>query len=165
MSNSHNKVRTNTARAFGFHTAPGHLIRRAQQIAVALFVEETSSDDITPIQFALLSELAQHPEIDQASLASQIAVDVATLGQVAMRLEERGLIARDADASDRRRKRLVITSQGEKLLKSVETKVENAQHRILAPLTKSEAVTFVKLLTKLVGGNNESSRAPLVRSE
>jgi MarR family transcriptional regulator, temperature-dependent positive regulator of motility len=148
---------------FDFHRAPGHLIRRAQQIAVALFVEETSGADITPIQFALMSELARHPEIDQATLASQIAVDVATFGQVAIRLEERGLIERATDPIDRRRKRLVLTTHGKKTLAAIVEKVESAQTRIMAPLTQTEAAKFIALLTKLVGGNNDASRAPLVR--
>src|SRR5882724_10320385 len=33
---------------------PGHLIRRLQQIAVALFMAETKEFDITPIQYAAL---------------------------------------------------------------------------------------------------------------
>ena len=36
---------------------PGHLIRRAQQIAVAIFAEQLASADITPVQFAILNAL------------------------------------------------------------------------------------------------------------
>jgi hypothetical protein len=33
---------------------PGHLIRRAHQIAWAAFMEETKGQDITPVQYAAL---------------------------------------------------------------------------------------------------------------
>src|SRR5712692_205584 len=36
------------------HGAPGHLIRRSQQIAVAIFMEETKAFDLTPVQYATL---------------------------------------------------------------------------------------------------------------
>lgn len=146
--------------SFDFHHAPGHLIRRAQQIAVAIFMEESKEFDVTPIQFALLSELLQHEDIDQVTLANRIAVDVATLGQVAKRLEARGLIERADDAIDRRRKRLVVSSEGRRLIKSLSPRVANAQDRIMLPLTSAEQKQILKLLTKLVGGNNQASRAP-----
>jgi hypothetical protein len=34
------------------HRQPGHLIRRAQQIAVAIFIEECAAFDLTPVQYA-----------------------------------------------------------------------------------------------------------------
>jgi len=147
-----------------FYRMPGHLIRRAQQIAVALFAEETSGFDITPIQFALLSELSQSKALDQVTLASHIAVDVATLGQVAARLEERELVAREADPADARRKRIVITRKGRAVLRQIAPAVGNAQTRILAPLNARDQATFARLLEKLVRSNNDSSRAPLRRT-
>jgi MarR family transcriptional regulator, lower aerobic nicotinate degradation pathway regulator len=149
--------------AFDIHLVPGHLIRRTQQIAVAIFMEEMAALDLTPIQFALLAELARSSEIDQVTLAAQIAVDVATLGQVVLRLEERGLLARKSDAADRRRKRLAVTTQGRAMLAKAVPAVKAAQQRILAPLTKSEQKEFQRLLAKLAENNNEASRAPMRR--
>ena len=37
---------------FDIAHAPGHLIRRAQQIAVAEFARATAELDVTPVQFA-----------------------------------------------------------------------------------------------------------------
>ena len=58
---------------------PGHLIRRAQQIAVAIFAEQLASADITPVQFAILNALLGSPGIDQVSLAKRVAFDPAAL--------------------------------------------------------------------------------------
>lgn len=145
------------------HAAPGHLIRRAQQIAVALFAEQTAGYDITPIQFALLSELATSGPMDQVTLASHIAIDVATLGQVAQRLAQRGLVAREADVNDRRRKLIVLIAGGRALLRKVLPLVATTQNKILAPLSPTEQVEFCRLLTRLVHQNNEQSRAPMRR--
>ncbi len=150
--------------AFDIHSVPGHLIRRAQQIAVAIFAEETTESGLTPIQFALLAELERTSGADQVTLAALIAVDVATFGQVATRLEERGLVARESDPEDRRRKRLTLTTAGRACLKRSIPAVLSTQERILAPLDTSERRELCRLLSKLVEQNNESSRAPMRRA-
>jgi hypothetical protein len=94
------------AKSFDFHHTPGHLVRRAHQRAVALFMEETAGFDVTPVQFAILHELLARPGEDQVTLASRVAFDAATSGSVIGRLEKRGWIRREPDTRDRRRKLL-----------------------------------------------------------
>ena len=36
-------------KSFDFAKAPGHLVRRAQQIAVSLFMTELAAEDVTPV--------------------------------------------------------------------------------------------------------------------
>ena len=50
---------------------PGHLIRRAQQIAVALFMEECAPVDITPVQYAALIAVRENPDLDAIRLSSR----------------------------------------------------------------------------------------------
>jgi hypothetical protein len=38
---------------YDYHAAPGHLIRRAHQLAVSIFAEKTAVFEITPVQFAM----------------------------------------------------------------------------------------------------------------
>src|SRR6266852_8957784 len=78
------------------YVAPGHLIRRSQQIGVAIFFEEFEGYDVTPIQYAALIAIRDRPGIDQRTLADQIAIDRSTIGTVLKTLEERGLIRRVA---------------------------------------------------------------------
>ena len=49
---------------------PGHLIRRLQQFAVALFMDETQGQDLTPVQFAALAAAHRQPGMDQRTLAA-----------------------------------------------------------------------------------------------
>ncbi len=134
-------------------TTPGHLIRRAQQIAVAIFAEQLASADITPVQFAILNALLDSPGIDQVSLAKRVAFDPATSGSVIGRLEAKGWVVREADRSDRRRKLLVVTPQGVQALASIQSDVSQVQEKILAPLTAQEQSQFVHLLSRLVQGH------------
>ena len=82
------------AKSFDFQHAPGHLIRRAHQLAVAIFMEETGDFDITPVQFAILNALIDDPGEDQVTLAAKVAFDAATFGSVIGRLETKGWVRR-----------------------------------------------------------------------
>ena len=139
---------------------PGHLIRRAQQIAVAIFIEECVQFDLTPVQYAALVAIRENPGIDATRLSALIAFDRSTLGNVLERLEARGLIARYSAPEDKRIKLLKLSPQGRTLGKRAESAVERAQERILAPLQPQDRKTLLKLLGQLVELNNDASRAP-----
>lgn len=138
------------AKAFDFGHAPGHLIRRAHQLAVAIFMEEMNGFDVTPVQFAILNALIADPGEDQVTLAGKVAFDAATFGSVIGRLEAKGWVRREADALDRRRKLLWITPQGEQAAQRMKRAVAKAQSRILGPLESSERQQLTNLLVKLV---------------
>ena len=140
---------------------PGHLIRRLQQIAIGIFMEETKAFDITPPQYATLLAIKKRPGIAKTQLADTVALDRSTIGELVLRLESRGLLNRSSTTEDRRIKKLKITAAGRKLLREVETAVIRAQDRILAPLSAQEAEKFKEMLSKLVDLNNQHSRAPL----
>ena len=64
------------------HVMPGHLIRRAQQIAVAIFIEECAAYDLTPVQYATLVAVRENEGIDATRLSAIVALDRSTLGNV-----------------------------------------------------------------------------------
>jgi DNA-binding MarR family transcriptional regulator len=143
------------------YARPGHLIRRCQQIAVALFMEETEAFGVTPVQYAALAALQDNPGVDATRLSQLIAFDRSTLGNVLERLEAKGWVARAPGSADRRTKLLRVTDDGRDLLDRIEAAVDRTQARILAPLAPEERRQFVTLLAKLVDLNNDHSRAPL----
>lgn len=140
---------------------PGHLIRRLQQISLALFMDETKKFEITPVQYSAILAIDNHPGVDQTALCNIIAFDRSTIGDVVTRLERKKLIRRTPGANDRRTKLLYITPAGRKLIDDIEPAVQATQRRILEPLTTNERAVLMRMLKKLVHLNNEHSRAPL----
>ena len=140
-------------KSFDFSEAPGHLIRRAQQRAVAIFMEETAGFDVTPVQFAILNALMDEPGEDQITLSGRVAFDAATSGSVLGRLEAKGWVRREADPLDKRRKLLWTTSEGEQVALQMKRAVSRAQQRIVSPLNARERDQLAALLTKLVAGD------------
>ncbi len=138
---------------FDLSLAPGHLIRRAQQIAVAEFGRATAEHDVTPVQFAFLHAMRQTPGLDQITLANRVAFDAATSGSVIGRLEAKGWVRREADPNDRRRKLLFLTPEGAEALQDMNEAVARAQASMLAPLPAADQKTFMRLLEQLVAGH------------
>jgi DNA-binding MarR family transcriptional regulator len=142
---------------------PGHLARRFQQIAVAIFhaeVEEAGFD-LTPVQYAALAALERNPGIDQATLAGLIAYDRTTITGVIDRLVQKGLLLRLASPRDRRANVLEMTEEGSRVLQGVVPAVEAAQDVMLRGLTQEETEEFLRLFRKAINAVNDLSRAPL----
>jgi DNA-binding MarR family transcriptional regulator len=143
-----------------FLAMPGHLLRRCQQIGVAVFLDECSAFDLTPLQFGVLAALDRFGPLDQARLGGVTALDRTTVIVVLTRLEERGLVTRVASDRDRRARIAAITEAGRRTVQDVTPHVLRAQERMLAPLAARERGQFLALLAKMADGNNGLSRAP-----
>lgn len=141
------------------YVQPGHLLRRAHQIAASIFHDEMGQL-VTPVQYAILRTLREHPGIDQVSLAGLVAMDTSTAASVATRLDEKGLLTRHIDTRNRRQRALHLTDAGRALLNQVESGIDRLHHRLFEGFSEAEAAQFIELLKKLVHVNNLQSRAP-----
>ena len=140
---------------------PGFLIRRLHQIHVSLFVEECGALGVTPVQFSVLTAVAETPGLEQARLTEQVGVDRTTLAGVVARLEKQGLVKRRLGRGDRRVKNVFPTPAGQALLQRMEAPARRAHDRTLEALPPAERQRFLKALAKLVDAGNDYGRAAL----
>lgn len=142
---------------------PGHLARRFQQIAVAVFLAEVEDAgfDLTPVQYAALAAIKANPGIDQVTLAGLIAYDRTTITGVIDRLVQKGLVVRRESSRDRRARELEITDEGKRTFRGITPAVEAAQRMMLRGLTEKESAELMRLLRKAIAAGNALSRAPL----
>jgi DNA-binding MarR family transcriptional regulator len=141
---------------------PGYLVRRLEQISVAIFLRELKEYGITPVQYMALSTIRDRPGLDIQTLADLIATDRSTLGSVINRFHLKGLVERNSSPDDRRLKLVRISPAGETLIDRVEPKVGQAQNEIFDVLSQSERSEFLAILRTLAEVNNGYSRAPAV---
>lgn len=140
---------------------PGFLIRRCNQIAMSVFLDETTGYELTPAQYGALALIADDPGLDQTQLMERSALDRSSITKCVERLEARGAITRAADPSDRRVRRLFPSGEGLALLEAIEEAVHASQKRLLEPLGKERAELFVQMLHDLASAHNETSRVPM----
>jgi DNA-binding MarR family transcriptional regulator len=143
------------------YARPGFLLRRAHQIGVSLFMEESGKFGVTTTQYGTMYILRVRPGIDQITLARLLGLDRSTTGLVVGKLEDAGFVVRGADASDRRRKTLKLTAAGLAMLRRLSKPAERAQERLLAPFSPREREQFLALLGRFVDTYNGVVRTPL----
>jgi DNA-binding MarR family transcriptional regulator len=147
-------VSIETSIEFDLHLAPGHLLRRAQQLHAAVFAEAVSDADLTTPQFAVLAELHSSPKIDQVRLSQRLAIDRSTIADVAGRLEERGLIRRQRDRRDARRNVLSLTPKGRALYERTLPEVVEVGRRLLEPLAPADREHLLRCLAQVIAAND-----------
>ncbi len=141
---------------------PGFLLRRAHQISVSLFMEESAEFNITTTQYGVLVILRCCENLDQIGLSKKVGLDRSTTGLVVKRLESEGLVVRVEDRADRRRKVIVLTGKGERKLENLRKAASTARDRSLSAFSPEEGAEFLRLLEKFVAQFNGVTRAPII---
>jgi DNA-binding MarR family transcriptional regulator len=144
------------------YSRPGFLIRRAHQIAVSLFIEEMGALGVTPTQSGILFVLSHRSGLDQISVARLLGLDRSTASMVIAKLVKAGWVARAVGSGDRRRRALVLTPAGRRLIDRLAEPLERARARVLSPFTAEEAAQFVALLDKFTAAFNGTTRVPMI---
>jgi len=140
---------------------PGVLVRRLHQIHVAMFFEECKSQNVTPVQYAILTAVSVLPDLDQTSLGQEVGLDRTTTADVVKRLEDRGLVERRPNPSDKRTRHVRLTAEGQTVVDALRGDMARAQERLLAPLRPAERTMLMDLMKILVEANNQYSRTVL----
>ena len=130
----------------------GHLIRRLHQQSTQVFAQRTQAAgyDLTPVQYAALEAIYEHPGSDQKFVAELIGYDRATIGGVIERLENKGWVRRVVSEQDRRARELSLTAKGNNIRLAVQPIVKELQKEILLPLDKAEQDLLIGLAKKIV---------------
>ena len=140
---------------------PGFLVRRLNQIHYAMFFEECKTQNVTPVQYGILTALSLTPWLDQTAVGLELGLDRTTTADVLKRLQEKGLVDRRINPLDRRSRQAVITPEGLRVMGLLQSGMLRAQQRLLAPLSPRNREIFMKLLATLVDASNDYGRAPL----
>jgi DNA-binding MarR family transcriptional regulator len=134
---------------------PGFLIRRLHQIHVALFQKNCAAFEITPLQYSLLSALAQRGTADQTTLAADVALDRTTTTGALKRLQLRRFVERAIHRRDRRAQICRLTKTGEALLREIEGPARAAHLETVADLSKADQQRFIAMMQRIVAARSK----------
>ncbi|GBQ01365.1 MarR family transcriptional regulator [Streptomyces spongiicola] len=90
------------------------------------FTAAAASENLTASQGKTLTVLRQGPAAMRA-LAENMACDASNVTGIVDRLEKRGLVRREAGASDRRVKNVVLTAEGERVTDAIRAKMRTTR--------------------------------------
>ena len=137
--------------SYDLQSVPGHLLRRSQQRAVDLYMQEVGDTGPTPRQFAVLVTIHQNPGLSQINLVSRTGIDRSTVADMIDRLVRRGMVRRQRTTQDQRVNALFITEAGRDFAATAVRKSDRAQERILDPIPQEQRAEFKELLTLIAG--------------
>ena len=137
----------------GLERYPAFLVRRLNQVSTAHFAQVMAENnlDLTPVQFAALRAITDEPGLDQGTIASRIACDRVTTGDVINRLVRKNLVERRRSTADRRSRELFASEEGGRTLDIIMPLIDEVQERLTTNLDRAELKQLVTLLRKAVG--------------
>jgi MarR family transcriptional regulator for hemolysin len=87
--------------------------------------------------------------LSQSELADRLGVEGATMVAMVDRLVKAGLVAREASSTDRRIKRVVLTTAGVAIYEKVKTEADTLRKQLLAKMDRKKLQAATELLDNL----------------
>jgi DNA-binding MarR family transcriptional regulator len=126
----------------------GFILRQVSQRHTGIFVQRIG-DGLTPMQWAVMSKLLEIGQTSQSALGRTVFMDAATIKGTVDRLEARALVARLADADDRRKLLVDLTEAGREIAQRNLAAAAAITRETLAPLDEAETRLLRSLLERL----------------
>lgn len=130
-----------------------HLVR-SQQYQVL----REGLHDLTHMEGKVLGYFGRHAGATQSDLAQHSGRDKAQLARLVKGLRDRGLLACQADAADRRNQRLSLTADGQAVLRTLQQQARRLAVQAVAGMTAAEQQQLAALLQRVKA--NLGGRAP-----
>ena len=125
-----------------------HLLRQLFQQHTARW--QQALPDLTKPQYAVMRSVAEHPGIEQVALIEAAVSTKATLAEMLSRMEARGLVRREHDPADKRRRFVYLTDEGEALLNRSIPQGNEVDDEFLGRLSDDEREQFSRLVHKMM---------------
>lgn len=107
-------------------------------------------------QGKILKILAKQQEINQKELQEILGIESGSMSELVIKLEQKGLITRTKDETDKRMTKLTITEQGLESSKELEIRDEEENKLLYGSLSEQEQEELKTLLKKLLQGWEEN---------
>ena len=137
--------RSDLDRNFGF------LLHDVARLMRAEFDRRSRALQLTRSQWWVLNFVYAYEGATQTELADQCEVERATMGRLLDKLEEKGWVRREADAQDRRIRRVYLTGEVLDLMVTLRGIGAGVRESAMAGIDRDEQDRFVDTLLKIKG--------------
>ena len=129
-------------------TIPYEIAETAHALRKA-FTRRASSLGVTGAQWKVLFRLKRKPDLRQSELADMLDIEPITLSRIVDRLQEAGLIEREADPTDRRAWRLHVTAKAEPIVEKLQAVADDMTAEAFAGIDPDDIATLRRVLAQV----------------
>jgi DNA-binding MarR family transcriptional regulator len=133
-----------------YQASTWYLLAQAGSQARHLWSGVLAQLHVSPSQFKVLRALSESGPLGQHQLADLIAVDPRNAVPLIDSLADRGLLAREVDLADRRRRVLTLTALGQKVATDLASIAAEIENDFLSPLSTAEQQSLRQMLLSLL---------------
>jgi MarR family transcriptional regulator, lower aerobic nicotinate degradation pathway regulator len=134
-----------------------HLLRRVDQCATHLYSNESSDNDLTLRQLAILTAISRQENLSQTDLVSITGIDRSTVAGIVSRLLRKGLLERKRSPEDGRAYCVRLSKRGTKAVSGADKLYSRVEKKLLAGVPASEATQLVSTLKAILSVHDESA--------
>jgi DNA-binding MarR family transcriptional regulator len=138
----------------------GFLLVRLGMTFKARAIEDLAAAGFSQYHYSVLATLDEQARETQAQIADTLGLDRSQLVRILDSLEERGLVARHRDASDRRRHTVSLTAAGRRQLQKFRAMFDRLEDELLAPLDPNSRQLLHTLLLELAAVHDQDCMGP-----
>lgn len=124
----------------------GFLLNDVARLLRTTYDRRVRSLGLTRSQWWVLTHLFRADGVTQSELADTLEVEKPTLGRLLDRLEAKGWVRREADANDRRARRVHLTQAAEPALGTMRAIAAEVRRDAMSGLSAEERERFVDVL-------------------
>jgi DNA-binding MarR family transcriptional regulator len=115
---------------------------------------------LTGAEYGALLFVDRNPGTSNADLARFLIITPQALGRITARMQNQGVLTRNAEDSVGRRQPLSLTAVGVTALRRAEPHVESAQQALLNPLSPAQQQSFLRALDLCAASTNDPRKDP-----
>ncbi len=114
--------------------------------------------ELTYAQYQVLKTIKQHKTLSAKEILVYLDTDKATLSGVLSRLEQKGLIKREKDPSDKRLMHITLTAASEALCSNVEVIEQTCADDLTKNIKPRELKNFLSVFERIIDNQNDKIR-------
>ena len=106
--------------------------------------------DITKDQWLVLKKIADQKRISQVALAASLFKDTAAINRILNLMEEKRLVVRESNPSDKRQVELLLTNKGQAMYLKMLPKVKEIRQKGIEGLSTKDVDQLKSLLNRMI---------------
>jgi len=142
-------------RGLSFQNGNWYLMAKTGSLARQRWAGMLAQLKVSPGQYGVLMALGEAGPLGQQRLAELVGVDPRNAVPLIDALAEQGLVRREVDPVDRRRRVLDLTAKGREVVADLASVGAEIERDLLSPLTPADQATLRRMLLALLDAARE----------